>query len=87
MAILHHTRDILFLTDDHLDVLSAEGSGVMDHDGRPIPRPCSTSPGPRAMTQNPGYGYFMRKETLEQPRAVRDTLATTSLMILTEFVL
>lgn len=38
--------------------------------------PCSTSPGPRAMTQNPGYGYFMRKETLEQPRAVRDTLAT-----------
>lgn len=49
--------------------------------------PCSTSPGPSAMTQNPGYGYFMRKETLEQPRAVRDTLATTSLMILTEFVL
>lgn len=31
----------------------------------------------RAVTQNPGYGYFMRKETLELPRAVRDTLATT----------
>lgn len=59
----------------------------MDHDGRPIPRPCSTSPGPRAMTQYPGYGYFMRKETLEQPRAVRDTLATTSIIILTERVL
>lgn len=26
LAILHHTRDILFLTDDHLGVLSAEGS-------------------------------------------------------------
>jgi hypothetical protein len=26
LAILHHTRDILFLTDDHLAVLSAEAS-------------------------------------------------------------
>lgn len=26
LAILHHTRDILFLTDDHLGLLSAEGS-------------------------------------------------------------
>lgn len=59
----------------------------MDHDGRPIPRPVQHVTCPSATTQNPGYGYFMRKETLEQPRAVRDTLATTSLMILTEFVL
>lgn len=59
----------------------------MDHDGRPIPRPVQHVTWPPRDDAESGYGYFMRKETLEQPRAVRDTLSTTSLMILTEFVL
>lgn len=39
LAILRDARDILFLTDNDLAVLSAEGIRATDHGGHPIERP------------------------------------------------
>jgi glucosamine--fructose-6-phosphate aminotransferase (isomerizing) len=74
-AILYHTRDIFFLADGDLAVLSPEGVHLMDIDGRAIQRPVQHVTWTPAMTEKRGYKHFMQKEIFEQPRAVRDTLA------------
>src|SRR6266705_2620752 len=73
-AILYHTRDIFFLADGDLAVLSPEGVLLMDIDGRAIQRPVQHVTWIPAMTEKRGYRHFMQKEVFEQPGAVRDTL-------------
>src|SRR5262249_35744983 len=38
-ALLEHTRNIFFLGDGDIAVLTKQGVRVMDHDGRPVDRP------------------------------------------------
>src|SRR5258708_5835273 len=38
-ALLQHTREMFFLADGDIAVLTAKGVHVMDHDGRPVERP------------------------------------------------
>src|SRR6266404_6464475 len=73
-AILHHTRELFFLADGDLAVLSPQGVHLMDIDGRTIQRPVQHVTWTPAMTEKCGYKHFMQKEIFEQPRAVRDTL-------------
>ena len=72
-AILAHTRDILFLADGELAVLTSQGVQVLDPEGRPVEsRPQRITWDP-IMAEKGGYKHFMLKEIHEQPRAVRDT--------------
>jgi glucosamine--fructose-6-phosphate aminotransferase (isomerizing) len=73
-AILHHTRELFFLADGDLAVLSPQGVHLMDIDGHTIQRPMQHVTWTPAMTEKRGYKHFMQKEIFEQPRAVRDTL-------------
>ncbi len=73
-AILGHTRDMIFLADGDLAVLTREGVRLTDFDGRPIKRPVSHILWDPIMAEKGGYKHFMLKEIFEQPRAVRDTL-------------
>jgi hypothetical protein len=82
-----HTRHPCFLPTIILAYFPLKGPSDEPRWAPDSAPPAARHLGPRAMTQTPGYGYFMRKETLEQPCAVRDTLAITSLMIPTECVL
>ncbi len=73
-ALLEHTREVFFLADGDIAVLTAQGVRVMDHDGRPVERPAHHVAWDPIMAEKGGYKHFMQKEIFEQPRAVRDTL-------------
>src|SRR3977135_3746611 len=73
-ALLEHTREIFFLADGDIAVLTQQGVCVMDHDGRPVERPAQHVTWDPIMAEKGGYKHFMQKEIFEQPRAVRDTL-------------
>ena len=73
-GILHHTRNIYFLADGDMAILTLAGVELTDFDGKPIERAAS-----RAFQWDPiqaekgGYKHFMLKEIWEQPRAIPDT--------------
>src|SRR6266404_6244701 len=72
-AILGHTRDMFFLADGDMAVLTPEGVRLSDFDGRPVNRQVSHILWDPIMAEKGGYKHFMLKEIYEQPRAVRDT--------------
>src|SRR5712675_2476670 len=72
-AILGHTRDMFFLADGDMAVLTSDGVRLSDFDGRPVNRQVSHILWDPIMAEKGGYKHFMLKEIYEQPRAVRDT--------------
>src|SRR5215472_8992455 len=73
-AILAHTRDMFFLADGDIAVLTPQGVRVMDLDGNTIQRSVQHISWDPIMAEKGGFKHFMQKEIFEQPRAVRDTL-------------
>ena len=73
-AILSHTRDMFFLSDGDVAVLTADGVRLTDFTGKPIKRQVSHILWDPIMAEKGGYKHFMLKEIFEQPRAVRDTM-------------
>ena len=73
-AILHRTRDVLFLNDDEMAVLSREGVRLTDLSGREISREITRVMWNPIMAEKGGYRHFMLKEIYEQPRAIMDTI-------------
>jgi glutamine---fructose-6-phosphate transaminase (isomerizing) len=73
-ALLEHTRNIFFLADGDVAVLTKDGVRVTDLDGQPIERPSHQVTWDPIMAEKGGYKHFMLKEIFEQPRAIRDTL-------------
>ncbi|MCS7079542.1 MAG: glutamine--fructose-6-phosphate transaminase (isomerizing) [Chloracidobacterium sp.] len=74
-AILHHTRDVVFLDDGHIAVVRGDGVTFTDFAGRPVAPPVQRVMWDPVMAEKGGFKHFMLKEIHEQPRAVRDTLA------------
>ena len=73
-ALLEHTREIFFLGDGDVAVLTLNGVRVTDLDGKPVERQAHHVSWDPIMAEKGGYKHFMQKEIFEQPRAVRDTL-------------
>ncbi len=73
-AVLSHTRDVFFLADGDLAVITREGVRLSDLEGRPVKRQVTHILWDPIMAENGGYKHFMLKEIFEQPRAVRDTV-------------
>jgi glucosamine--fructose-6-phosphate aminotransferase (isomerizing) len=73
-ALLHHTRDVFFLADGDVAVLTPSGVRLMDFEGRVIERPLQHITWDPILAEKGGFKHFMQKEIFEQPRAVRDTL-------------
>jgi len=74
-AMLSHTREMIFLEDGELVVMSRTAMQVSTLDGTPLsktPKIITWSP---VMAEKGGYKHFMLKEIYEQPRAIADTLA------------
>jgi glutamine---fructose-6-phosphate transaminase (isomerizing) len=73
-AILEHTRDVFFLGDGEIAVMTKSGVRVTDFAGN------SVEPQRQRITWDPiqaekgGFKHFMLKEIYEQPRAVRETV-------------
>jgi glutamine---fructose-6-phosphate transaminase (isomerizing) len=72
-AILHHTRDIFFLADGDLAVVTPQGVQLTDFEGKPIQRQVQHVTWDPIMAEKGGFKHFMLKEIYEQPRAIRDT--------------
>jgi glutamine---fructose-6-phosphate transaminase (isomerizing) len=72
-GILHHTRDIYFLADGDMAVLTKAGVTLTDFDGQPIHRELTRILWDPIQAEKGGYKHFMLKEIWEQPRAVTDT--------------
>src|SRR3954462_13398533 len=72
-AILYHTRDLFFLADGDLAVITPEGVRLTDFNGQPIVRQVQHVTWDPIMAEKGGFKHFMLKEIFEQPRAVRDT--------------
>src|SRR5579884_2139218 len=73
-AILSHTRDMFFLSDGDMAVLTPDGVHLTDFNGKSIKRQVSHILWDPIMAEKGGYKHFMLKEIFEQPRAVRDTM-------------
>ena len=73
-AILNHTREMFFLEDGDMAILTVEGVKLTDFDGRLVRRQIRRILWDPIMAEKGGYKHFMQKEIFEQPRAVRDTV-------------
>ena len=73
-AILNHTRDMFFLSDGDLAVLTPEGVHLTDFEGKSVSRQVSHILWDPIMAEKGGYKHFMLKEVFEQPRAIKDTM-------------
>ena len=73
-AILQHTRNVFFLGDGEVAVLTPQGVRLMDFESHAINRPVQHVTWDPIMAEKGGFKHFMQKEIFEQPRAVRDTL-------------
>ncbi len=73
-ALLPYTRNIIYLEDQEMAVLRADGLEVMTlADGRPLEKEIHTIDWNAAMAEKAGYRHFMLKEIYEQPLAVLNT--------------
>src|ERR671939_444189 len=72
--ILQHTRDVFFLGDGELAVLTKDSVRVTDFDGNPVEPHTQRITWDPIMAEKGGFKHFMLKEIYEQPRAVRDTV-------------
>jgi glucosamine--fructose-6-phosphate aminotransferase (isomerizing) len=73
-AILAHTRNIFFLGDGEVAVVTPSGVRVVDFENNPVERKPQHISWDPIMAEKGGFKHFMQKEIFEQPRAVRDTL-------------
>ena len=73
-AILQHTRDVFFLGDGEIAILTRNGVSVMDFEGNAVVPEQQRITWDPIMAEKGGFKHFMLKEIYEQPRAIRDTV-------------
>ncbi len=74
-SILPLTRQVLYIRDGEIVVLSPEGIELYGvHDGAPIDRELERYDGPIEVAEKGGYPHFMLKEIHEQPTVVGELL-------------
>src|ERR1700739_4249038 len=72
-ALLQHTRDIFFLADGDMAVVTADGVQLTDFNGKPVVRQVQHVIWDPIQAEKGGFKHFMLKEIYEQPSAVRET--------------
>jgi len=72
-ALLDHTRDLFFLSDGDLAVITEDGVRVTDFDGHPMERKPQRITWDPIMAEKGGFKHFMLKEIYEQPGTVQET--------------
>jgi glutamine---fructose-6-phosphate transaminase (isomerizing) len=73
-AILSHTRDVVFLGDEEMAVVTRTGVQFTDFFGRPVSKATQRVLWDPIMAEKAGYKHFMLKEIYEQPTAARETI-------------
>jgi len=73
-AILSHTRDVVFLGDEEMAVITRSGVVFTDYNGREVSKTTQRVLWDPIAAEKGGYKHFMLKEIHEQPTAARDTI-------------
>jgi glucosamine--fructose-6-phosphate aminotransferase (isomerizing) len=73
-AILAHTRQVVYLDDGDLAVLTPDGYKVMDINAVPLRRSVERIEWDLAAIERGGFDHFMLKEIFEQPTTVENTM-------------
>src|SRR5471032_2649116 len=73
-AILSHTRDVVFLGDEEMAVITRTGVEFTDFFGRPVSKATQRVLWDPRSEERAGYKHFMLKEIFEQPTAARETI-------------
>ena len=73
-AVLSHTRDVVFMEDRDMAILTPTGVTFQTLDGTVVQRKPTRVLWDPISAEKAGYKHFMLKEIFEQPHAVRDTV-------------
>ena len=73
-ALLRHTRDVVYMDDGELAVITAEGIRIYDERRRPIDKEHRHIDWDVDAAEKGGYDHFMLKEIMEQPDVIRNTV-------------
>jgi len=73
-AILSHTRDVVFLGDEEMAIITRTGVEFTDFFNRPVSKATQRVLWDPIMAEKAGYKHFMLKEIFEQPTAARETI-------------
>jgi glucosamine--fructose-6-phosphate aminotransferase (isomerizing) len=73
-ALLAYTKDVYFLDDNDIAILTADNVSFIDKDNNPIEKEIVTIPYDMEAAQKDGYDTYMLKEINEQPHVINETL-------------
>jgi glutamine---fructose-6-phosphate transaminase (isomerizing) len=73
-AILAHTRDVVFLGDEEMAVITSSGVEFTDYSGRAVSKKSTRVMWDPISAEKAGYKHFMLKEIFEQPMAIKETV-------------
>jgi glucosamine--fructose-6-phosphate aminotransferase (isomerizing) len=73
-ALLPYTRDVVFLHDGDMALLTPDGVTVSDFQGRPLERRPGRIDWDAEAAEKGGFEHYMLKEIYEQPRVLQDTI-------------
>ena len=73
-AILSHTRDVVFMGDEEMAIITPGGVEFTDYSGRAVSKKSTRISWDPVMAEKAGYKHFMLKEIFEQPMAVKETV-------------
>jgi glutamine---fructose-6-phosphate transaminase (isomerizing) len=73
-AILQHTRQVVYLDDGEVAVLSRNGYQVVDLRERQLQKPVTKIDWDLEQIEKGGFPHFMLKEIFEQPQTIENTM-------------
>lgn len=73
-AVLRYTRDVIYLDDGEMAVLTPEGHRIFDLENHVIEKKRDTIEWELEHAQKGGYPHFMLKEIMEEPEAIENSL-------------
>src|SRR3954471_13218230 len=73
-AVLSHTRDVVFLGDEEMAIITASGVEFTDYAGSAVSKKSTRVSWDPVMAEKAGYKHFMLKEIFEQPLAIKETV-------------
>ena len=73
-AVLSYTRDVYFLNDNEIAVITRDSVEFYNTDGDSLTKEIHKVTFSESAAQKGGYDHFMLKEIHEQPKAIEDTL-------------
>ncbi len=74
MAMLAHTRDVTYLEEGDVAVVTASDVQLTDAEGRTITRKPTKITWDASAAEKSGFSHFMLKEIHEQPQTILDTM-------------